>query len=138
MTKESLETVSPRPDPAEGVILAPSYGVAGGVMALGLLVLPAALWWGPALWLALVVALFGVFLLLQTVLLRLQFTDEALVVWRQGDVLRRFPYAEWIGWTLFWAPVPVLFYFREQRSIHFLPVLFDASELRRQLSLHLP
>jgi hypothetical protein len=30
----------------------------------------------------------------------------------------------------------VLFYFREQRSIHFLPVLFDATSLREQLNHH--
>ena len=31
----------------------------------------------------------------------------------------------------------MLFYFREQRSIHFLPVLFDASTLRQQLQQRL-
>jgi hypothetical protein len=31
----------------------------------------------------------------------------------------------------------VLFYFREQRSIHLLPVLFDATSLREQLDHHL-
>jgi hypothetical protein len=30
----------------------------------------------------------------------------------------------------------VLFYFREQRSIHLLPVLFDATALREQLNSH--
>jgi hypothetical protein len=30
----------------------------------------------------------------------------------------------------------VLFYFREQRSIHLLPVLFDATTLREQLNRH--
>jgi hypothetical protein len=30
----------------------------------------------------------------------------------------------------------VLFYFREQRSIHLLPVLFDASTLQEQLNRH--
>jgi hypothetical protein len=53
------------------------------------------------------------------------------------SVLRRFPYSEWLGWKLFWQPVPVLFYFREQRSIHLLPVLFDATTLREQLNQHL-
>lgn len=125
------------PDPSGGVILAPSYAVSIGVIVLGLLPLPAALLWPPALWLAAVVALFGLFLLLQTVLLRLQFTEADLVVWRRGTVLRRFPYDEWLGWTLFWTPLPVLFYFREQRSIHLLPVLFDATALRQQLDLHL-
>jgi len=30
-----------------------------------------------------------------------------------------------------------LFYFREQRSIHLLPILFDAATLREQLDQHL-
>ena len=84
----------------------------------------------------LVVSLLGLFLLLQSQLLRLQFSDEALLVWSGNQVLRRFPYSEWLGWTLFWGPVPVLFYFREQRSIHLLPVLFDATALREQLNSH--
>lgn len=138
MTMDPMVSSPPSPDPADGSILEPSYGVALGVVALGLLLLPAALLWGPALWAALLIVVFGLFLLLQTVLLRLQFTELDLVVWRQGAVLRRFPYAEWLTWTIFWSPLPVLFYFREQRSIHFLPVLFDATELRRQLSLHVP
>jgi hypothetical protein len=32
----------------------------------------------------------------------------------------------------------VLFYFREERSIHLLPVLFDATSLRQQLEQRLP
>ena len=48
-----------------------------------------------------------------------------------------FPYADWLGWKLFWGPVPVLFYFREQQSIHLLPVLFDATSLREQLNRHI-
>ena len=49
----------------------------------------------------------------------------------------RFPYADWLGWKLFWSALPVLFYFREHRSIHLLPVLFDATSLREQLDHHL-
>jgi hypothetical protein len=88
------------------------------------------------LWAALVVGLFGLFLLLQSQLLRLQFSAEALLVWRGASLLRSFPYSDWLGWRLFWQPLPVLFYFREQRSIHLLPVLFDATTLREQLNLH--
>jgi hypothetical protein len=43
----------------------------------------------------------------------------------------------WIGWRVFWPAVPVLFYFREQRSIHLLPMLFDATMLRSQLEQRL-
>ena len=57
-------------------------------------------------------------------------------MWRGASLLRSFPYSDWLGWKLFWQPLPVLFYFREQRSIHLLPVLFDATTLREQLNLH--
>jgi hypothetical protein len=121
---------SPLPDPAQGVILAPRPWVPVGVVLLG----------GASLalnvWAALVVGLFGLFLLLQSQLLRLQFSAEALLVWRGASLLRSFPYSDWLGWRLFWQPLPVLFYFREQRSIHLLPVLFDATTLREQLNLH--
>ena len=121
---------SPLPDPAQGVILAPRPWVPLGVVLLG----------GASLalnvWAALVVGLFGLFLLLQSQLLRLQFSAEALLVWRGASLLRSFPYSDWLGWRLFWQPLPVLFYFREQRSIHLLPVLFDATTLREQLNLH--
>jgi hypothetical protein len=89
------------------------------------------------IWACVAVSLFGLFLLLQSQLLRLQFSSDALLVWRGSTLLRRFPYSEWLGWSLFWPPLPVLFYFREQRSIHLLPVLFDATTLREQLDLHL-
>ena len=77
-------------------------------------------------------------LLLQTALLRLEFTEEALQVWRQQTLLRRFPYAGWQRWRLFWPALPVLFYFREERSIHLLPMLFNAAALQEQLQLRLP
>ena len=118
------------PDPNQGTILAPRPWLPLAVMALGIACLLL------NLWAALVVSLLGLFLLLQSQLLRLQFSDKALVVWSGNQVLRRFPYSEWLGWTLFWGPVPVLFYFREQRSIHLLPVLFDATALREQLNSH--
>jgi hypothetical protein len=87
-------------------------------------------------WLALGLSLFGLFLLVQSQLLRLQFAPDGLRVWRGETLLRLFPYGEWLGWKLFWPPLPVLFYFREQRSIHLLPVLFDATSLREQLEHH--
>jgi hypothetical protein len=118
------------PDPGNGVILAPRPWLPLAVIALGLVTLLL------NTWAALVVSLFGLFLLIQSQLLRLQFSADALLVWRGEQVLRRFPYSEWLGWKLFWGPVPVLFYFREQRSIHFLPVLFDATSLRDQLNRH--
>jgi hypothetical protein len=107
------------------------------VIGLGLAVLALTPLWAGAIWLSLVVAVFGLFLLLQTRLLRLEFGGDALLVWRQQTLLRRFPYQEWLSWTIFWPRLPVLFYFREQASIHFLPVLFDATSLRQQLEQHL-
>lgn len=121
---------APLPDPSQGVILAPSPWLPLAVVALGL---PCLL---INLWLALVVILFGLFLLIQSQILRLQFSADALLVWRGSTVLRRFPYSEWLNWIVFWPALPVLFYFREQRSIHFLPVLFDATTLREQLNHH--
>ena len=121
---------APLPDPSQGVILAPRPWLPLAVVGLGL----ASLLLNP--WLSLVVSLFGLFLLIQSQILRLQFSADALLVWRGSTVLRRFPYSEWLSWTLFWSPIPVLFYFREQRSIHFLPVLFDPKTLREQLNLH--
>ena len=123
-------TASSLPDPSQGVILAPRPWLPLAVVALGAAGLLL------NLWLALVMSLFGLFLLVQSLILRLQFTGDALLVWRGQTVLRRFPYSEWISWSLFWSPLPVLFYFREQRSIHFLPVLFDATSLREQLERH--
>ena len=80
-----------------------------------------------------VVSFFGLFLLLQTALLRLRFEADDLVVLRVNSEIRRFPYADWSNWVVFWPRVPALFYFREVNSIHFLPVLFDATELQHQL-----
>ena len=122
---------SPLPDLNSGVVLAPRPWVPLGVLLLGL----AGLALNP--WAALIVSLFGLFLLVQSQLLRLQFSDDALLVWRGDAVLRTFPYSDWLGWKLFWGPLPVLFYFREQRSIHLLPVLFDANTLREQLQQRL-
>jgi hypothetical protein len=123
-------------DPAE-VTLAPRPWVALGVMALGAACLLLPIGWPAAGWLALVVGLFGGFLLIQTALLRLRFSEEALLVLRGDSEIRRFPYGEWLGWKLFLPAVPVLFYFREQSSIHLLPVLFDATTLREQLDKRL-
>ena len=101
------------------------------VVALGAALLPLPL--HP--WPTLVVALFGVFLLIQTASLRLEFEQRALIVWQNGRELRRFPYDQWLAWRLFAPWLPGLFYFRETQSIHFLPILFSPKELREQLEL---
>ena len=122
------------PPSAESVTLQPRPWVPLGVMALAL---PAGL--SPVGWrAALPLLLFGLFLLCQAALLRLCFTADALVVKRAGQDLRCFPYGDWHAWRLFWAPLPVLFWFREVHSIHLLPVLFDARGLQEELERRLP
>jgi hypothetical protein len=106
--------------PAETVTLEPRYWVPLGVSLLGPLLLPLLPLWSPARW------------------LRLVFEPEALVVRRQDQEIRRFPYSDWISWKLFWPSLPILFYFRERRSIHFLPMLFDATALRQLLEQRVP
>lgn len=118
--------------------LTPRFWVPLGAVALGLGLAALQRLWHPALWFGLAVGLFGLFLMLQSALLRLTFSSEALLVSRQGTQLRRFPYEAWLGWKLFWPGLPVLFYFRERNSIHLLPMLFDADNLRRQLDERLP
>jgi hypothetical protein len=117
---------------SETVELAPSYRIAIAVIALGLAIAAVQLIVGA------VVALFGVFLLIQTVLLRLRFTQEALNVYRGETLIRSFPYSEWSHWEIFWQPVPILFYFREVKSIHFLPIIFDAKMLEACLTARCP
>lgn len=75
------------------------------------------------------IALFGLFLMFQAVTLRLYFTETALDIYRGETLIRRFPYQEWHSWQIFWSRFPILFYFKEVKSIHFLPILFDPKML---------
>jgi hypothetical protein len=81
-------------------------------------------------WVSLAIAVLGIFLLVQTLTIRLKFTDTALEVLRSEKILRTFPYQDWLNWEIFWSPVPILFYFREVKSIHFLPIIFDPKMLQ--------
>lgn len=85
-----------------------------------------------------VVGLLGLFLMLQTGLIRLQFTDTNMDVYRGQTLIRRFPYREWENWRIFWHPVPILFYFKEVNSIHFLPILFNPGTLKACLEKYCP
>ncbi|MFM7362161.1 MAG: DUF3119 family protein [Cyanobium sp.] len=125
------------PGPAEGLTLAPRYWVPLGVVVLALAIWALLTLAGGAAWPAAPVGLFGLFLAVQARQLRLQFCDDELLVRRNSTVIRRFPYAAWLGWRVFWPGLPVLLYFREERSIHLLPVLFDADALRERLENHL-
>lgn len=116
----------------ETVTLKPSYNIPIGLFAIAI---------GVALlnrWVALPIGLFGVFLLIQAVILKLEFTATALDVYRGSTLIRSFPYAEWQHWEIFWSPVPILFYFREVKSIHFLPIIFDPAMLRTCLTQRCP
>ncbi len=84
------------------------------------------------------IALFGLFLTLQAATLRLQFTPTALDIYRGEQRIRNFPYQDWQHWQIFWPPLPILFYFREVNSIHFLPILFDPKLLQTCLSQRCP
>ncbi|WP_216915982.1 MULTISPECIES: DUF3119 family protein [unclassified Synechococcus] len=140
-------TFAPSPPPAsaapggsdaDAVVLSPRAWVPLGLLALAGAVLGLRPLWSAALWPALAMGLMGLFLLLQTALLRLRFAADALLVSRGDTVIRRFPYDAWIGWRVWWPALPVLFYFREQKSIHLLPMLFDATALREELERRLP
>lgn len=119
--------------PLTGTVqLAPSYAIPLTLVAIAiplLLVQP---------WIAGVIALFGLFLLFQTATLRLVFTETDLDVYRGETQIRRFPYREWQNWRIFWPGVPILFYFREVKSIHFLPILFNAKMLKTCLEQRCP
>ncbi|MBD2002604.1 MULTISPECIES: DUF3119 family protein [Cyanophyceae] len=118
--------------PSQTIELSPSY-----TLPLGLLVVAVPLLlFSP--WLASAIAIFGLFLLFQAATIRLQFTPTALDVYRSDKMIRRFPYQEWQNWKIFWTPVPILFYFKEVNSIHFLPMLFDPKMLRTCLEERCP
>ena len=89
-------------------------------------------------WLGGVIALFGLFLMFQAATLRLQFTESALDICRGEILIRRFPYQDWQNWRIFWSTVPILFYFKEVNSIHFLPILFDSKTLKTCLEQRCP
>ncbi|MEO1094231.1 MAG: DUF3119 family protein [Cyanobacteria bacterium J06638_28] len=117
---------------AQNATLDPSYRIP---LTLIVVALPLGLL---KVWLAIAIALFGTFLLYQAATLRLVFTDTDLDIYRGESQIRRFPYQEWQTWEIFWSPMPILFYFREINSIHFLPILFNPTGLRAQLEARVP
>lgn len=127
-----MTTASPTPTSTETVQLAPSYALPIALVGVSLVVLliqP---------WISLAIALFGVFLLFQAVTLRLLFTEKALDIYRGETLIRRFSYEDWQNWKIFWSVVPILFYFKEVKSIHFLPILFDPKMLKACLEQRCP
>ncbi|WP_019501970.1 DUF3119 family protein [Pseudanabaena sp. PCC 6802] len=116
----------------EATKLEPSFAIP---VTLVLLAIPLLL---VQVWLGIAIAIFGLFLLFQTVTLRLFFTATALDIYRSDTLIRRFPYQDWQTWRIFSPSFPVLFYFKEVKSIHFLPILFDPKTLQACLEKHLP
>ncbi|NJL53334.1 MAG: DUF3119 family protein [Hydrococcus sp. SU_1_0] len=116
----------------EIIELAPDFKIPGFLMLIAV-----GFAW-VSLWLGFAIAILGLFLTIQTVLIRLQFTDQALNVLRSGKIIRSFPYSDWLNWEIFWSPVPILFYFKEVKSIHFLPIIFNAKTLADCLHKHYP
>ncbi len=113
-------TISPRAWVATGILILS--------IASGIIYFPAGL----------VLAIFSIFLYIQTTILQLTFSADALLVTRKSwgapaVEIKRFPYKEWQYWQIFWPRFPVLFYFREINSIHFLPMLFNADQLQSEL-----
>lgn len=125
-------TTTAYPQSGQTVELAPSYTlpIVLVVAAIPLLLVQA--------WLSGAIALLGLFLLFQTATIRLKFTDTALDVYRSDQLLRNFPYQDWQNWRIFWPAVPILFYFKEVKSIHFLPILFDPKMLKTCLEQRCP
>ena len=116
----------------QAVELAPSYALPIVLIVSAFLILLLNIWVG------LLIAVLGLFLMFQAVTIRLQFTETALDLYRSETLLRRFPYQDWQNWRIFWQPVPILFYFKEVKSIHFLPILFDPKMLKTCLEQRCP
>ena len=108
---------------AEVVELSPSYKIP---VFLIIAAIPISFIW---IWAGVAVAFLGIFLAIQATIIRLKFTPTDLDVYRSQTKIRSFPYSEWLNWQIFWQPVPILFYFREVNSIHFLPIIFDPKTL---------
>ncbi len=123
---------SPSLTQTETVVLKPSYR-----LPIGLAIAALSLGW-LSLWAGISVGLFALFLGIQAATLRLQFTPLALEIYRGQTQIRAFPYADWYHWEIYWPALPILFYFREVNSIHFLPILFNPSMLTECLTRNCP
>ncbi|MBW4637846.1 MAG: DUF3119 family protein [Gloeocapsa sp. UFS-A4-WI-NPMV-4B04] len=125
-------TTSFVPTASTTVQLTPSYTLPIVLVIAAIPLLLLSVWVGGA------IALFGLFLLFQAATLRLQFSETALDIYRGETLIRNFPYQDWQNWQIFWNKVPILFYFKEVKSIHFLPILFDPKTLKICLEQRCP
>ena len=116
-------------DTSDEVILKPMYRLPVLIILTGLIILltPA------AKWIALTISIFGIFLLIQSLTLKLKFTSKDLIVLQLGKEIRSFPYQQWLAWRIFFPKLPGILYFRETASPHLLPILFDEAMLESQL-----
>ena len=126
----ALTVTSTSPAAEKTVQLAPNYKLPIGLIILAL---PC---WLLQPWCSVAIAVFGLFLVIQTIILRFEFTETAFDLYRGDRLIRRFPYQNWQNWQIFWSPIPILFYFKEVKSIHFMPIVFDANMLRLCLEKH--
>ncbi len=120
------------PDISLETRLSPSYNLPLGIVVLAL----ACIWLN--IWLAAAIALFGLFLAAQAKLLTLVFTPANLDIYRGSTLIRQFPYSDWQNWEVFYQKAPILFYFKEVKSIHFLPIIFDPLTLQACLEKYIP
>jgi hypothetical protein len=120
------------PTQTEPIILSPSYRLP---VALAIAAFPLG---ALSLWAGVPVFFFAIFLGIQAATLRLHFTATALDLYRGQTQIRTFPYTDWYHWEIYWPAVPILLYFREVNSIHFVPVLFDPKALMQQLNANCP
>lgn len=125
-------TTSTSKNTASTVELNPSYTIPLVLVFLGVLVLIVQPLLGG------LIALFGLFLMFQAGTIRLQFSATDLDLYRGEKLIRRFPYSEWQNWRIFWPRVPILFYFKETKSIHFLPIIFNPKTLKTCLEERCP
>ena len=131
--KTGWETVTSSFAPSTSTVeLKPSYNIPIVLLVAAVPLLVVQLWVG------VVIGLLGLFLLIQTRKIRLHFTATDLDIYRGEKLLRRFPYQEWQNWRIFWNGIPILFYFKEVNSIHFLPILFDPKTLKSCLEERCP
>jgi Protein of unknown function (DUF3119) len=116
----------------ESIELKPNYTIPAVLVAIAIPIAALQLWVGIG------IGIFGLFLTIQTAIIKLKFTTIALEVYRGSKLIRTFPYQEWETWQIFWQPLPILFYFKEVNSIHFLPIIFDPQVLRTCLEHYYP
>ena len=116
----------------ENVILKPNPQLPLVITGIGIGLLPLPIIFP---WPSVLVSSFGLFLLIQTLILRLEFTKKDLIVWQLGRELRRFPFNKWLAWRIFLPKLPGILYFREEASPHLLPIIFEVNSLKEQLRL---